>query len=94
MSAELEHIWSRVQAELARAVDEPTYRIWLEPLRARDSSEERLCVEAPPQACGWIRDRFGRVLQASAALVLGPNTVVDLVSGDVSAEGSSAGLGR
>ena len=32
MSAELHNIWSRVQSELALAVDEAAYRIWLEPL--------------------------------------------------------------
>ncbi len=80
VSGELEHIWSRVQAELALTVDEPTYRIWLEPLRAREFSGERLLVEAPPQACGWIRDRFGRVLQASAAIAVGPDVVVEIVS--------------
>ena len=79
MSAELEHIWSRVQAELALAVDEPTYRIWLGPLRARSVSEKRLLIEAPPHACGWIRDRFGGVLAASAASVLGSGTVIELV---------------
>ena len=47
MSDELEHIWSRVQAELARAVGEPTYRIWLEDLRAFELDGERLRVEAP-----------------------------------------------
>ena len=94
MSAELEHIWSRVQAELARAVDEPTYRIWLGPLRARSLSGERLLIEAPPHACGWIRDRFGSILEASVALVLGPGAAIDLVSthepmadGDVPAGG-------
>ena len=54
MSDELEHIWSRVQAELARAVGEPTYRIWLEDLRALELAGGRLRVEAPPQALGWI----------------------------------------
>ena len=38
VSRDLEHIWSRVQAHLALVVDEPTYRIWLEPLRASSSS--------------------------------------------------------
>jgi chromosomal replication initiator protein len=80
VSAELEHIWSRVQVELARSVDEPTYRIWLEPLRARSLSGERLLIAVPPHACGWIRDRFGAVLQDSVALVLGPNALIDLVS--------------
>src|SRR6516165_8798242 len=81
LNAELEHIWSRVQEELALAVDEPTYRIWLEPLRARAFAHGRLLVEAPSQASAWIRDRFGRLLQASVAAVLGADAAVDLVPG-------------
>jgi chromosomal replication initiator protein len=80
VSAELEHIWSRVQAELAAAVDEPTYRMWLEPLRVRELAEERLTVEAPPHACGWVRERFGRLLQTCVAAVLGPNVGVDVTA--------------
>ena len=88
MSDELEHIWSRVQAELARAVDESTYRIWLEALRPRelDLPGQRLLVEAPPGAYGWIRDRFGRVLQSCATTVIGPDVVLELVSGQNSGD--------
>ena len=83
MSRELDHIWSRVQAQLALVVDEPTYRIWLEPLRAVELDDDRLLVEASPHACRWIRERFGRVLQASVELVLGPHVRVELApSGD------------
>jgi chromosomal replication initiator protein len=81
LNAELEQIWSRVQAELALSVDEATYRIWLEPLRARGFAGGRLLIEAPPQACGWIHDRFGRLLRTSVATVLGPDAVVDLIAG-------------
>ena len=77
--AELEYIWSRVQVELAAAVDEPTYRIWLEPLRARELSHGRLFVEASPHACGWLGERFGRVLHACAASVLGADVAIELV---------------
>jgi chromosomal replication initiator protein len=80
VSAELEHIWSRVQDELALAVDEPTYRIWLAPLRAVDLCGAQLVVEVPPQTCGWIRDRFGRLLQATVELILGPHAVVELLA--------------
>jgi chromosomal replication initiator protein len=84
VSAELEHIWSRVQAELASAVGEETYRIWLEPLRASELSRGRLSIEAPVQACGWVRDRFGRILQACATSVLGDEVVIELIpSADV-----------
>ncbi len=78
MSAELEHIWSRVQAEVARAVDEPTYRLWLEGLRPVELSGSRLRLEAPASAARWIGNRFGRVLQAAAEAALGEGTTVEL----------------
>jgi len=79
VSDELEQIWSRVQTELARAVGESTYRTWLEDLRARELSGTRLLVEAPPGACGWIRDRFGRVIQSCAATVIGVDVALELI---------------
>jgi chromosomal replication initiator protein len=80
VSPELEHIWSRVQVQLALVVDEPTYRIWLEPLRAAELSGGRLTVHAPLHACSWINERFGRVIQASVELVLGPAVCVELLT--------------
>ena len=79
MNTELDHIWTQVQDELARTVDEATYRLWLHPLRACELGEGRLVVEAPPQACTWICERFGRLLQASATLVVGTDTFVELL---------------
>ncbi len=79
MSAELEYIWSRMQAELALAVDDSAYRIWLAPLRPRELDERRLLLEAPPGACAWIRDRFGRVLESCAADVIAEGVVVELI---------------
>jgi chromosomal replication initiator protein len=78
VSAELEHIWSRVQHELALSVDELTYRIWLAPLRPRELSGQRLFLDAPPHARGWIRDRFGQLLDGCAASVIGPGASVEL----------------
>jgi chromosomal replication initiator protein len=83
VSHQLEHIWSRVQAQLALVVDEATYRIWLEQLRAVELDEDRLLVEAPAQARSWIRERFGRVIQASVELVLGPDASVEIIAGGV-----------
>jgi chromosomal replication initiator protein len=80
-------MWTQVQSELALAVDETTYRVWLEPLRARELHGDRLLVEAPPQACGWIRDRFGRVLQRSAARVIGAETVIELIASTTAGDG-------
>jgi len=76
-----------VQAELAGAVDEPTYRIWLAPLRARSLSDERLLLEAPPHALIWIRDRFGGVLRECTQITLGPGVRIELVAaGDTAAD--------
>jgi chromosomal replication initiator protein len=92
VSAELEHIWTRVQRELASSVDELTYRIWLAPLRPREIDGNCLLLDAPPQARGWVRDRFGRLLDTCAVSVLGPGASVELLhaSRDDDAEQSSA----
>ena len=79
VSTELEHIWSQITAELSATIDEPIYRIWLEPLRAVELSGEHLTIEAPPQTYAWIRERFGRVLQTTAAAVLGPGVTLDIM---------------
>jgi chromosomal replication initiator protein len=80
VSTELEHIWSQVKSELSATIDEPVYRIWLDPLKAVDLTADRLTVEAPAKTCGWVRERFGRVLQASTAAVLGPDVTLDIVT--------------
>jgi chromosomal replication initiator protein len=79
VSTELDHIWSQIKAELSATVDEPIFRIWIEPLRAMDLSEGALVLGAPAQTHGWIRERFGRVLQACTAAVLGPAITVDII---------------
>ncbi len=80
MSPELEHIWSRVQAQLALVVDESTYRIWLAPIRAVELADGRLVLDAPPDVCRWICERFGRLIQASAELVVGADVRVHLLT--------------
>ncbi len=79
MSDQLEHIWPHLQAELALAVDESAYRIWLAPLRPRSLANGCLQLEAPNGGRSWISDRFGRVLEACAAAVIAPGTVVEFV---------------
>jgi chromosomal replication initiator protein len=96
VSNELEQIWSRVQAKLALVVDEPTYRIWLEPLSALEYNGSLLVVQAPTNTRRWIDERFGRIIQASVEFVLGSGSRVELVttaptesSNDVTASGSA-----
>jgi chromosomal replication initiator protein len=86
-----------MQAELALAVDDSAYRIWLAPLRPRELDERRLLLEAPPGACAWIRDRFGRVLESCAAGVIAEGVVVELVdrrTGEDEFDEPKAGVSR
>jgi chromosomal replication initiator protein len=80
-----------VQAQLALVVDEPTYRIWLEPLHAVELADGRLVVEAPTHTYRWVRERFGGVIQASVELVLGPQTLGEIVGDARSQPRSRAG---
>ncbi len=80
LDGELERMWSRVQAQLALVVDQPTYRIWLEPLRPVRLERGALWLQAPAQRRDWLEDRFGSVIQASVELVAGSGTRVEFAS--------------
>jgi chromosomal replication initiator protein len=91
VNKELEHIWSRVRSGLAEAVEEPVFRIWLEPLRALELNQSKLTIEAPPQTGAWVRERFGRTLQTAVAAVLGPEATVEVL---ISPPGTAAERAR
>ncbi len=78
MNLEQEHSWAQIQAQMALVVDEPAYRMWLEALQPVELTGEHLVLEAPVSACRWIQGRFGRVIEASAQLVLGSTATVEL----------------
>jgi chromosomal replication initiator protein len=80
LTADIDYIWSQIQAHLAMAVDDATFRIWLQPLRAIELHDDTLTITAPSQTCGWVRERFGRLLQTAAAAVAGPHLTVALQS--------------
>ena len=74
--------WASIRAQLRRAVPDSTFEIWLAPLAARAFVDGTLVVAAPDEIRSWVSDRFGHVLQTSAAAVLGSQTTVDLVAPD------------
>ena len=92
MSTDLEQIWSRVQAQLALVVDEPTYKIWLEPLRVVELGERTVVVAVPGHAQRWIQERYGRAIQASIELVLGGGWLLELTgaAGETPSGGSTS----
>jgi chromosomal replication initiator protein len=82
VSDQLEHIWTRLQADLSDAVGESTYRMWLAQLHPVALEGSHLVVAAPPSAHRWIHDRFGKVLQAAAQRTLGEAASVEIVGAD------------
>ena len=57
-----------------------TFEIWLAALEPRAVVGDTLVLAAPDEIRSWIADRFARVLQTCAAVVLGPHVVVDVVA--------------
>ena len=72
--------WRPIRAELQRAVSDSTWHQWLEPLSANALRDGTLLVEAPDAIRPWVEQRFGRLLRACTAAVLGPDVRVDLVA--------------
>ena len=64
---------------MRRTAHPSAWEPWLEPLRALRLDGNTLLVEAPDAIRGWVAGRYGRLLHACAATVLGPQATVELV---------------
>jgi chromosomal replication initiator protein len=82
LTPQLARDWALIQSQLRQAVPDSTFEIWLAALRPRALVGDTLVVAAPDEIRSWVADRFARVLQTSAAAVLGPQTTVDVVAPD------------
>jgi hypothetical protein len=88
---ELARSWPAIRAELEQAVPATVYQVWLERLEPLEVSGRTLVLAAPEPYRRHIAGRFARVLQTSAAAVLGPEIEVDVVG---RAKGSGAGAAQ
>jgi chromosomal replication initiator protein len=79
---ELAYSWRQIRSELRGAVPETTWHLYLEPLAVRRLDGATLVVTAPDDKRSWITERFSRLLQASAARVLGDDVAIRLVGPD------------
>jgi chromosomal replication initiator protein len=77
---ELSHAWARVVAQLRRQVPAGRPQRILDTLEARELDGPILVVAAPDPHRAYIADRFGRVIQACAAAVLGSDVTVAVVA--------------
>jgi len=83
VNPKLEHVSTGLHAELRAAVDDATYRLWLEPLRVREWSGDTLVLDSPAPIEAWVRQRFGSLLTQCAHRTVGSNTRV-ILGGDAS----------
>ncbi len=74
-----DHAWLRIRSELRQAVSDATWHLWLEPLELGGLSGDTLVLVAPEATRAWVADRFGRLLQACGAAVVGPEIAVEVI---------------
>jgi chromosomal replication initiator protein len=72
----LSHSWTQIRSELRAAVADSSWDFYLDPLTARSLDGATLVVEAPEDSRAWVEERFGRLLQACAARVMGDRIAV------------------
>lgn len=68
---ELVPVWRAIRAELRRVVGDSTYEIWLSSIEIQAWDGSILVLQAPTDTQAWIAERFGRVLETCAQVVLG-----------------------
>jgi chromosomal replication initiator protein len=82
VNLKLEHVSARLHTELRAAVDEATYRLWLEPLRVEGFTDDTLLLSAPAPIAPWVEQRFSDVLSRCARRTTGTDAQVMLTSLD------------
>ena len=65
-SVRLLEAWAPVENELRQAVEPETFAMWLADIHPHRLSQGVWYLACRPQACGWIRDRFGRLIESCA----------------------------
>ena len=71
--------WRAIRDELRTAVAESTYEIWLARLELEAWDRDTLALRAPPATVAWVSKRFSRLIERTAASVLGVNVNVVFV---------------
>ena len=74
------HAWALVRSHLRRAVPEPVWHLFLEPLELSHQDGRLLVVMAADDERDRVEARFGRLLDACAGAALGAGVGVELVA--------------
>ncbi len=66
---DLGSIWQEVSDRLRASVPEPTFRLWLEPLRAAAAQGDTLYVKAPDGIRAWVERRYATLISQALTQV-------------------------
>jgi chromosomal replication initiator protein len=90
LSAQVEfpRAWHEIRDELRRSVGSSIYELWLSPLEAQPSDSEVLVLRVPSDTHSWVVERYGRIIEACVAQVLGPGIRVQFTTPADEAKGS------
>jgi chromosomal replication initiator protein len=66
---DLGSIWQAVNDRLRASVPEPTFRLWLEPLRAAAAQGDTLYIKAPDGIRAWVERRYANLISQALAQV-------------------------
>jgi len=76
VSGSFDESWQEIQLALRDTVGEPTYGLWLAPLRCVGLDGDTLVLEGPHEVSAWASSRYGDALRAATAAVLGRDVAV------------------
>ncbi|HYP56637.1 MAG TPA: chromosomal replication initiator protein DnaA, partial [Solirubrobacterales bacterium] len=86
----LETLWEDVQARLRAALPEPTYELWMEPLRPLAAQGDTLYLTAPPGIQAWVERRYSSLIGEALAALGGELKAVSFSSADGAAAAEAA----
>ena len=64
--------WHEIRDELRRSVGHSIYELWLSTVEAQQSDSDVLLLRVPADTHSWVVGRYGRIIEACVARVLGP----------------------
>src|SRR5580658_4241189 len=80
VAANIEQSWQEIKVVLRDRVGEPTYGLWLAPLRCVGLDGDTLVLAGPAEVSAWASSRFSGALREASATVLGREVTVAVES--------------
>jgi chromosomal replication initiator protein len=63
--------WHEIRAELRRSVGESVYELWLSSVEAHQPEPDVLVLRVPADTHSWVVERYGRIIEACVARIVG-----------------------